>query len=118
MAVYTILANSVKNNSSTVVIEFPVPAGKNTAGVPWQTIVAELRDEPGSVNPRKASNMTHIAALDAGSVMEISLTVDYDAGMTNGEKVTVLDAAVAAKVTEFTVEFANLYHFDGTERGS
>ena len=118
MAEYTILANSAKNNRSTVVIEFPVPGGSNSASVPWQTIVAELRDEPGSVNPRKAFNMTHIASLDAGSVMELQLTVDYDAGMSNGEKVTVLDAAVAAKVTEFTVEFANLYQFYGTERGS
>ena len=116
MAEYTILANSAKNNRSTVVIEFSVPGGNNSASVAWQTIVAELRTEAGSVNPRKASNMTHVAALDAGTVVEISLTVDYDAGMTNGEKVTELDAAVAAKVTEFTAEFANLYQFYGIER--
>ena len=42
MAEYTILANSAKNNSSTVVIEFQVPGGSNSASVPWQTIVAEL----------------------------------------------------------------------------
>ena len=127
MAVYTILANSAKNNRSTVVIEFPVPTGDNTAGVAWRDIVkelrtetgvAELRNEPGSVNPRKASDTAHITALDAGSVIELQLTVDYDAGLTNTEKVAVLDAAVAAKVTEFTVEFANLYQFYGTERGS
>ena len=116
MAAYTILANSAKNNRSTVVIEFPVPGGNNSASVPWQTIVAELRTEAGSVNPRKASNMTHVAALDAGAVVEISLTVDYDAGLTNTEKVTVLDAAVAAEITRFTVEFADINQFYGTER--
>ena len=118
MAVYTILANSAKNNSSTVVIEFEVPVGDNVAGVSWRDIVKELRDESGSVNPRKASDTAHITALDAGSVMELQLTVDYDAGLTNTEKVAVLDAAVAEKVTGFTAEFANLYQFYGTERGS
>ena len=118
MAVYTILANSSKNNRSTVVIEFEVPVGDNTAGVSWQDIVAELRDESGSVNPRKVADTAHITALDAGSVMELQLTVDYDAGLTNTEKVAVLDAAVAEKVTGFTTEFANLYQFYGTERNN
>ena len=118
MAVYTILANSVKGNSSSVVIEFPVPAGDNTAGVSWRSVVAELRSESGSVNPRKATDMTHVAALDAGSVMELQLTVEYDAGLSDAAKLAFLDAAVAEKVAEFTKEFAALYKFYGKVRGT
>ena len=127
MAVYTILANSAKNNRSTVVIEFEVPVGDNTAGVAWRDIVkelrteagvAELRTEAGSANPHKASNPAHVALLDAGEVMEIMLTVDYDAKLSDDEKFAVLDAAVAEKVTAFNTEFLALHKFYGTERGS
>ena len=127
MAVYTILANSAKNNRSTVVIEFPVPAGDNVAGVPWRTIVAELRTEAGvvelrteagSANPHKASNPAHVALLDAGEVMEIMLTVDYNAKLSDDEKFAVLDAAVAEKIAKFKTEFAALYKFYGEVRGS
>ncbi len=116
MAAYTIIANSAKSNSSTVVIEFPVPAGNNAAGVPWRTVVAELRDQVGSVNPRKVSDTGYVGSLDAGAVMEIEHTVEYDAGLSNAAKVAVLDAAVADRVAEFTTDFAALYEFYGTER--
>ena len=127
MAVYTILTNAALSNSSTVVIEFPVPVGDNTAGVPWRTIVKELRTEAGvaelrtearSANPHKASNPAHVALLDAGKVMEIMLTVAYDAKLSDDEKFAVLDAAVEAEVVRFDIEFKALHKFYGTERGS
>ena len=127
MAVYTILTNAALSNSSTVVIEFPVPAGNNTAGVPWRTIVKELRTEArvgelrtevGSANPHKASNLAHVALLDAGEVMEIMLTVAYDAKLSDDEKFALLDAAVEAEVARFNIEFKALHKFYGTERGS
>lgn len=118
MAVYTILTNAAKSNRSDVIIEFPVPASDNTVGVPWQTIVAELRDEAGSVNPRKLGDAAYLAKLDAGEVYELALSVEYDAGLTDGEKLALLNAAVAEKVAEFTTEFAALYEFYGFEGGS
>lgn len=121
MADYTILRNSEKRNRSDVVIEFPVPGGSNTAGVAWQTVVAELRaveqsDAQVTANPRKLMDGSYVASLDAGQIVEVALSVKYDANLTNAEKVAVLDAAVTVKVAEFTAEFANLYEFYGTER--
>ena len=127
MAVYTILANSVMSNRSTVVIEFEVPVGDNVAGVAWRDIVkelrteagsAELRTEAGSANPHKASNPAHVASLDAGEVMEIMLTVDYNAKLSDDEKFALLDAAVEAEVARFDIEFIALHKFYGAERGS
>jgi hypothetical protein len=124
MADYTILSNSVKQNRSEVVIEFTVPGGSNTAGVGWQTVVAELRaqeqaspDAAVTVNPRKLTDGPYVASLDAGQIVELALTVEYDANLTNGQKVAVLDVAVADKVTKFTNDFGNLYEFYGTVRG-
>ncbi len=123
MADYTILANSVKENRSDVVIEFPVPAGSNTASVPWQTVVAELRavgqaspDAAVTSNPRKVSDGPYVASLDAGQIIEVALSVEYDANLTNGQKVAVLDAAVVQRVSGFTAEFASTYEFYGTVR--
>ena len=118
MATYTVLRNSEKRNRSDVVIEFDVPSGSNTAGVPWQTVVAELRaaSPNATVNPRKLADGPYWESLDAGQIVEVSLSVEYDANLSNGAKVVVLDAAVVAKVAEFTVEFASLYEFYGTER--
>ena len=116
MATYTVLANSAKENRSTVVIEFDVPVGDNSAGVAWRTVVAEVRTEDGSVNPREQANTAHLALLDAGEIVEITLTVEYDAGLSDAGKVAVLDTAVAEKVAEFTSEFAALYKFYGTVR--
>ena len=118
MATYTVVANAAKSNSSAVVIEFRVPAGSNVAGVPWQTVVAELRDTAGTVNPRKASDTAHIGLLDAGAVIEIQHTVTYDARLVNSGKVAVLDAAVAARAAEFSSAFTALYEFYGTERNT
>ena len=127
MAVYTILTNAALSNSSTVVIEFPVPVGNNIADVPWRTIVAELRTEAGGVelrteagsaNPHKASNPAHVALLDAGTIMEIQLTVAYDAKLSDDEKFALLDSAVEAEVARFDIEFIALHKFYGTERGS
>ncbi len=70
-----------------------------------------------TVNPRKLSDATHVASLDAGQIVEVSLSVEYDANLNNGQKVAVLDVAVEAKVTEFTNDFGNLYEFYGTVRG-
>ena len=116
MAVYTILENAAKENRSTVVIEFDVPTGSNSANVPWRTVVAEVRTEDGTVNPRKQADTPHAVLLDAGEIVEITLTVEYDAGLSDAGKVAVLDAAVAEKVAEFTSEFAALYAFYGTVR--
>ena len=116
MATYTVLVNSAKSNSSTVVIEFDVPTGSNSASVLWRTIVAEVRTEDGTVNPRKQTDAPHIALLDAGEIVEILLTVEYDAGLSDADKVAELDTAVAEKVAEFTSEFAALYKFYGTVR--
>jgi len=123
MADYTILANSVKENRSDVIIEFPVPAGNNTAGIAWRSVVAELRAveqaSPDSVvtsNPRRVSDAAYVGLLDAGSVMEIPLSVGYDANLNNAGKLAVLDAAVTAKVSEFTAGFGSTYRFYGTTR--
>ena len=123
MATYTVLRNSEKRNRSDVVIEFPVPSGDNSAipdAVAWTAIVAEVRaveqatpDATATVNPRKQGHTAYLASLDAGQIVEVPLSVEYDANLTNGEKVTILDAAVDAKVTEFTSEFAALYEFYG-----
>ncbi len=127
MAVYMILRNSEKRNRSEVVIEFPVPAGNNTAvpdAVAWADIVAEVRaveqaspDAAVTINPRKLSDGPYVASLDTGQIVEVALNVEYDANLSNGQKVAVLDDAVEAKVTEFTNDFGNLYEFYGTVRG-
>ncbi len=126
MADYTILANSVKENRSDVVIEFPVPGGSNSATPTkrsWQSIVAEVRaveqaspDATVTSNPRKVSDGPYVASLDAGQIIEVALSVEYDANLTNAEKVAVLDAAVAERVSGFTAEFASTYEFYGTVR--
>ena len=120
MADYTILRNSEKDNRSDVIIEFPVPATSNTAGVGWQTVVAEIRaaevDGPVTANPRKVDTVAYVAQLDAGELVEVPLSVEYNANLTDGQKVAVLDAAVAARVAAYTTEFVSLYNFYGTER--
>ncbi len=119
MATYTILRNSVKNNRSDVIIEFPVPTTSNDAGLGWRSVIAGVRAADGvagSVNPLKASNASHVADLDAGRIIEIPLTVEYDAKMSNTQKVAVLDVAVIEKVASFTSEFGSLYRFYGTTR--
>ena len=123
MATYTVLENAAKSNRSNVVVEFDVPVGDNSANVAWRAIVAELRaveqatpDAIATVNPRKLGHTAYLASLDAGQIVEVPLSVEYNANLSNAAKVAVLDAAVAAKVTEFTSEFASLYEFYGTER--
>ena len=123
MADYTILSNSLKNNRSSLVIEFPVPGTSNSASVAWQDIVAELRavdqaqtDAALTVNPRKVGDAVYVAQLDNGEIQELSLSVAYDAGLSNAGKVAVIDAAVTDRVAAYTVEFANVYEFYGTVR--
>jgi len=123
VADYTILRNSEKKNRSDVVIEFPVPATLNDAGVAWRDVVAELRavaqavtDAEPTMNPRKVGDGVYLAQLDAGELIELSLSVEYDAGLSNAAKVAVLDSAVSDRVAEYTVTFADLYEFYGTDR--
>jgi len=119
MATYTILRNSKKNNSSDIVIEFTVPGGNNSANIPWRTIVSQVRadaGQTGSQNTLKAGNAAHVTKLDAGQIVEIQLTVKYDANALVADKVAALDAAATAKIAEFTSEFGSLYQFYGTER--
>ena len=119
MAAYTILRNSVKNNRSDVVVEFDVPVSNNDAGVGWRSVVTEERldaGETGTVNTRKRGYTAHIAKLDAGKIVEILMSVEYNANLTDSEKLAVIDAAVTAKVAEFTAEFGSLYRFYGTTR--
>lgn len=119
MADYTILRNSDEDNRSSVVIEFPVPGTSNTASVPWQTIVAEVRAAngvSGTVNPRKAGDSLYITSLDVGEAVELNLRVEYDANLSDGEKLSVIDAAVAAEVAEFSAVFAAEYEFYGIAR--
>ena len=116
MAIYTILTNAALSNRSNVVVEFDVPTGSNSASVPWRTIVAEVRTEDGTVNLRKQADTAHLALLDSGAIVEITLTVEYDANKSDAEKVAVIDAAVVEKVAKFTSEFAALYKFYGTVR--
>ena len=119
MADYTILRNSDEDNRSTVVIEFPVPATSNTALVPWQTIVAEVRAASGDTstrNPRKVDDSVYVAQLDAGEIVELGLTVEYNANATDVAKLAVIDAAVTSEVASFTADFAAEYEFYGTER--
>ena len=113
MATYTILTNSPSNNSSTVVIDFPVPNGSNDAGVPWQSVVAELRTDSGSINPRKEFEVAHVASLDAGEVIEIELTVEYNAKLPNDQKIAILNSAVNDEIERFTAEFSILNKFYG-----
>ncbi len=123
MATYTVLVNSELQNRSDLVIEYAVLAGSNAAGVAWQTVVAELRaveqtspDAQPTSNPRKTTDAAYIASLDAGSVLEIPLSVEYDANLSNGAKVAVLDAAATDKVSAFIAAFSSLYEFYGTVR--
>jgi transcription initiation factor IIF auxiliary subunit len=120
---YTILSTSSKNNRSSLVVEFAVPATNNSATVAWRDIVAELRaveqaqaDTAVTVNPRKVGDSVFVAQLDAGEIEELTMSVEYDAGLSNAGKVAVLDAAVIVRIAEYTTEFTNLYDFYGTDR--
>ncbi len=121
MADYTVIRNSEKDNRSDVVIEYVVPAtGDNSAGLQWRAIVAEVRaaseDVGSTLNPRKRTDSVHIAQLDNGELVELSLSVEYDAELGLAAKAAVLDSAVAARVAEFASEFASLYAFYGLVR--
>ena len=121
MSTYTVIRNSDLKNTAQVVVEYDVPAtGTNNAGIQWRDIVADLRDynlETGTtVNPTKRNDTVYVGLLDTGAKLEVSLTVEYTANLNNAQKAAVIDAAVAAKIADYAVEFQNVYEFYGTER--
>ena len=121
MATYTIIETSRLRNRSEVVIEFDVPSsGVNAAGVQWRDIYAETRsfggNEGTSVNPRKFGSAAHLNKLDSGAVVEIPLSVEYNADLPDADKELVIDAAAAARVANFEADFQEIYRFYGVER--
>ena len=121
MATYTIIKTTTLRNRSDIIIEFDVPAaGVNNAGVQWRNVFAEIRayeERAGtSVNPRKQGLQAHINRLDNGTIVELSLSVSYNANLPDADKELFIDAAAAAEVANYETEFQNIYEFYGTER--
>lgn len=120
MADYMIIRQAVKENTATVVVEFPVPGGTNDAGIAWQDVVAEVRALEGNVgvtqNPHKQGDGTYISQLDAGQLYELVETIEYSANSTDPQKVAVLDAAVSDAVSAATSDVQSLYIYYGLER--
>ena len=120
MATWTVIRNSLTGDSVDVVIEFPIPAGANSAGVEWRRVVLELyniRSDPGefipSINHRKYRDSNYTMKLLGGEVIELALTIPLTPSDTNAAKKATIETAVALKVTEFTAEFAQQYKFYG-----
>lgn len=120
MSDYTVLEQATQSNRATVVIEYAVPGGNNTAGLAWSTVVAETRSARGetgtTVNPRKTADAAHLAALDAGTIVEVVTSFEYNAYLSDAAKAAALDGFVAGRIAEYVNEFAARFRFYGTVR--
>ena len=118
MAAFTVIESSELDNSVTAVWSYTVPGGNNAAGVAWSDVVAEIRTFNGeagtSLNPRASA--AHIAALDAGTILEQTTTADgFSAKANNTTKLNQLKAAINADEAAYVTAFANRYKFYGRE---
>lgn len=125
MADYYVVQQNDRGDTISVIIHFPVPAGNNDATPTpkaWQAIVAELRTAAGEAGSSQVPWATApmLAALDTGSVYELAHSFQDETDnvdtLTPAQRATNLDAAVQAKIAEFTEDFAEVYQFYGTER--
>lgn len=121
MADYYVIRQDDRNETISVIIHFPVPGGSNDA-IPtprtWQSIVAELRADAGEADTSQIpwADVTMKAALDAGTLYELPFSFQDDGKLAPAVRATNLDAAVTARISEFSADFANIYRFYGTER--
>jgi hypothetical protein len=118
MADYTIIRTAAFNNRSDVVAEFESPIGDNAAGIAWEDAVAEVRleEQSMSINPRKVGDQAYLVQLAQGKIIELGLSVSYDANLPDADKLLIIDAAVVDAIAIFSAEFTNIYNFYGTER--
>lgn len=128
MTDYTVIRNSVFRNRSDVVLEVVIPSApsdQNAAGERWTDVISGLRAANGQTgtteNPYKTSDVAHINNLDAGEIVEASISVSYNANLTEAEKDAIVDAAVQTRAAELWVgdgtgELEKLYQFAGKTR--
>ena len=112
---YTILTQAPLENRVSAICEFAVPAGNNAAGVGWQAIVSATRaltDQVGTTIKPGAS-AAHITALDDGSLIELSITVEYDAKLAAGAKLTEIESLLNAEMDQRIAEFTSRYRYAG-----
>ena len=103
MADYILLESADKQNQVRVVAHLAVPNSNNAVGVKWRDAVAAYVDDTTSAVPVSILPAGVQANLDSGAVYEWSGTVEFDANLSNADKLAAVDTWVAdGEADEFT----------------
>lgn len=112
----------LNNNDAdyTVVMHIPIPQSNNTAGVSWQTVVANsgrggttiLKDGDGTKGTISSAEKAQITS---GAIVEVVMTLRLGSFLTPTVDVQGLNAYLDAQFTQAT---SNLYAKWGIELGA
>lgn len=109
---YMVLRQAVKENRVTAICTYAVPGTNNAAGIAWQTIVSQLRALDGETGTSLRPG-GDIVNLDLGALKEFSVTVEYDATLSNANKLTQIETLLDTEMTRLIADFASTYNFAG-----
>lgn len=116
MANYHVLDISGRDRAR-VVFHIPIPAGNNSAGIPFQQALAQYDPKLGSAVPwLQDSNPTEHAQILSGAVYEREEVVEFNANATDLEKRNVLDVRFTQLSAAALARLQEILRFWGLDR--
>ncbi len=91
MSDYHIRESAIKDNRTTVVLHIPVPDVVNVVGVNYRTALRQF--EPAHVSVVEGVTQAEQDAINAGSIVERVVHVEYLGGASDASKLQAVEAA-------------------------
>lgn len=115
-----ILESDKYRDKARCAFHYTVPGGTNNAGKTWVEIAQTLTAQRVATGILLTQVPWLLQAvqddLTAGNLWEEVVIVDFNANLSDAEKVTIIDAKYAEKEAEWQAKYQNLYRYWGTER--
>ena len=108
------LKGSIQKHQIGVVFHIPIPNVVNAVNVNYRTAISKSEPFTVSIVPALATDFpTEIAPLQSGALYEYQELVEYNANLTDAQKVGFIDARYAVLVTEIQSKLQNQYIYWG-----
>ena len=123
-SVHTLTAGGPPGQETyNAVAHFAMPTGSNLIGVPWKTCyVASFQGRPITSQLKVVGNgagqitQQELNQITSGDIIELPFTFGFDPGLTDAEKMTVIDGYAARSIDEFKSGFTQTFRYYGLTR--
>lgn len=108
------LKGSQQKHQIQVIFHIPIPNINNAVAVNYRTIISKSEPFTSSAVPDLVTNFpAEVTSLIAGALYEYTETVEYNANLTDAQKVTFIDARYTALVSIIQSRLQNEYIYWG-----